>query len=125
MPRKTAATKKTPENKDVIAPVPEKGPFLTVGVGASAGGLEALVDLMHDLPETPNAAVVLVHHSDPSHPSSMRHILARESKMKVVDLVDGMPIEPNVVFVAPGGSDVSLSGGVLHVETHSKRYTQL
>src|SRR5262245_57418928 len=116
MAKKTASTKKASKKVEVDASaVRQKSAFITIGMGASAGGLEAMVDLLHHLPETPNAAFVIIHHADPTHPSSMRHILSRESKIKIEDVEDGTVIEPNTVYIAPGGSDVTLENGALRM----------
>src|SRR5436305_7849719 len=128
MPRKTTPEKKNVKKAEAApAPASAKEPFLTVGIGASAGGLEALVDLMHHLPEKPNAAFVIIHHADPTHPSSMRHILARESRIGIVDLEidDATPVQPNTVYIAPGGCDVTMTSGVLHVAPPAKKHTRM
>lgn len=89
--------KKAAEPKRKVRPARKKEPlparpsnFLLIGIGASAGGLEAMIDLLHHLPELPGAAFVIIHHADPTHPSSLRYILSRETKLNVVDLTDGM-----------------------------------
>jgi len=109
MPKKTATAKKKKET------VRQSAPFLTIGIGASAGGLEAILELLHNLPEAPNAAFVIIHHGDPSHPSSMTQILTRDCKMPVIDVMEGIAIEPNVVYVAPGGADITISNHSLHI----------
>jgi len=125
MPRKTAAPKKRAKAVQPPAVSKTKPPFITIGIGASAGGLEAMMELLHNLPERPEAAFVIISHSDPSHPSSLGQILARDSKLEVLDVVDGTRIEANKVYVAPGGSDITLTGDVLHVRLLPKRQPRL
>src|SRR5260370_27994986 len=120
MPTKKAAQKNRPSS--MTGP---PSPFITIGIGASAGGLEAMVDLLHNLPESPNAAFVIIHHADPSHPSSLRQILARESRIAIADAVDGTPVEVNTVYIAPGGADVTLHNGTLQVRAAEKRQPRM
>ena len=100
-------------------------PFITIGIGASAGGLEAMVDLLHNLPESPNAAFAIIHHADPTHPSALSQILGRDSRIAIADIVDGTRIEVNTVYVAPGGADITLRDGVLEVRPAEKRQPRM
>jgi len=122
MPKKTVASKKPAKAREKTAKPAksEPSPFITIGIGASAGGLEAMLELLRNLPEKPDAAFVIIHHADPSHPSALRYILERESRIRIVDVVDGMKIEVNTVYIAPGGSDITLKDGVLHVRAVPK-----
>src|SRR5690349_6611375 len=72
-----------------------------VGIGASAGGLEAVTSLLTHLPETIGLALVFVQHLDPKHHSSLTEILARVSAIPVQQATDGMEIEPNHLYVIP------------------------
>jgi two-component system, chemotaxis family, CheB/CheR fusion protein len=122
MPKKSAVSKK-PAKARKEAAKPEKAstsPFITVGIGASAGGLEAMLELLRNLPEKPDAAFVIIHHADPSHPSALRYILERESRIRIVDVVDGMKVDVNTVYIAPGGADITLKDEVLHVRAVPK-----
>src|SRR3954471_22539924 len=78
--------------------------FPIVGVGASAGGLEAFSQLLKHLPADTGMAFVLVQHLDPKHGSMLSEILGRSTKMAVVQVQDGMPVEPNRVYVIPPNS---------------------
>jgi len=122
MPKKTAASKKPVKAREKAAKpaTSSTSPFITIGIGASAGGLEAMLELLRNLPEKPDAAFVIIHHADPSHPSALRYILERESRIRIVDVTDGMKIEVNMVFIAPGGADITLKDGVLHVRAVPK-----
>jgi len=127
MPKKKTAPKKTARKTETPPLAVAAAPFIIAGIGASAGGLEAMVGLIQHLPETPNAAFVIIHHADPSQPSSMRQILARDSRIEIVDvgIDEPTPVMPNIVYIAPGGCDVSLTGGVLNVAPPAKKHTRM
>lgn len=72
--------------------------FPVVGVGASAGGLEAFTQLLGNLPANTGMAVVLVQHLDPSQGSLLSDILSRVTPMPVEAATDGMVVAPNHVY---------------------------
>src|SRR5262245_29061873 len=74
-----------------------KGLFPIIGVGASAGGLEAFSDLLAHLPDNTGMAFVLVQHLEPKHESRLRDILAKSTPMPVLEATHGMVVEPNHV----------------------------
>ncbi len=84
-----------------------------VGVGASAGGLEAFRQLLKALPIDTGMAYVLVQHLDPVHESILAELLAKGSRMPVAEVREDTRIEPNRVYVTPGQQDVALEGSVL------------
>jgi len=87
----------------------------TVGIGASAGGLEAITRLLGRLrPEWPCAYVVLQHMS-PSHRSLMVDILSRETSLAVQQAIDGVALQAGTVYVVPAGHNAMLKGGRLNV----------
>jgi two-component system CheB/CheR fusion protein len=97
-----------------------------VGVGASAGGLEALEDLLRGLPESPGFAVVLVQHLDPTRKGMLTELLQRVTPLSVVQVKDGMTVVPNQVYVIPPGKDLSVLKGVLYLlEPTGRRGTRL
>ena len=73
--------------------------FIVVGVGASAGGLEALGDLLMNLPSDMRMAFVVVQHLDPRHESVLPELLAGKTTMKVVQVQHEVPIQPDRVYV--------------------------
>src|SRR5437588_4503931 len=77
--------------------------FLVVGLGASAGGLEALYKLFDALPSDTGMAFVLIQHLDPTHGGMMVGLLAGHTAMQVSEAADGMPIERDRVYVFPPG----------------------
>lgn len=89
---------------------PKARPFL-VGIGASAGGLEALSNLIAALPADLGLAYVLIQHLSPTHRSMMVQLLSRETAMAVQEVVDGIVPEINTIYVAPPGSNVMLNEG--------------
>jgi two-component system, chemotaxis family, CheB/CheR fusion protein len=86
-----------------------------VAIGASAGGIEALSDLMSHLPVDTGMAFVLVQHLDPKHHSILTELLARKTAMRVAEVSDGMQVEPNHVYVIPPNATMSISGHTLHL----------
>ena len=89
--------------------------FPVVGVGASAGGLEAFTALLKALPADSGMALLLVQHLDPKHESKLPELLAKVTAMKVVEARNGMAIRPDVVFVIPPNASMALSGGRLRL----------
>jgi len=86
-----------------------------VGIGASAGGLEAFTQLLRALPTDTGMAFVLVQHLEPKHESVLTTLLARATKMPVREVREGMGVEPNHVYVIPANADLSLLDGLLHI----------
>ena len=85
-----------------------------VGIGASAGGLEAFTELLSHLPEDTGMAFVLIQHLDPKHESHLTELLSKESKMRVSEVKGQSRAEANRVYVIPSGCNLSISSGVLH-----------
>ena len=86
-----------------------------IGIGASAGGLEALELFLQNLPAASGMAVVIVQHLDPTHKGIMVELLQRATAMKVVQVRDRMKVEPDRVYVIPPNRDMSILHGVLHL----------
>lgn len=86
-----------------------------VGVGASAGGLEALMEMVRYLPKAIHATYVIVQHMSPSHKSLLTALLARETHLEVKDVVDGTIPEANIVYVSPPNSDIIYKKGALRL----------
>lgn len=81
-----------------------------VGIGASAGGLAALKNLFKAMPNDSGAAFVVIQHLDPKHESLTAEILTRSASMPVVQVVDGMAVEANHVYVIPPNAYLTLEG---------------
>ena len=100
------------DSGEALAPQLE---FLVVGVGASAGGLEAYTRLLKSLPADSGMAFVLVQHLAPAHDSALAGILARATSMKVTEVTDACGVETNHVYVIPPDRDMVLSNGTLQL----------
>ncbi len=89
--------------------------FPIVGIGASAGGLEALVQFLEHVPKDSGMAFVIVQHLDPTQKGMMPELLQRATAIKVLQVKDRTRVQPNCVYVIPPNSDMSLLHGVLHL----------
>ncbi|HEX4265311.1 MAG TPA: chemotaxis protein CheB [Verrucomicrobiae bacterium] len=91
-----------------------------VGIGASAGGLEAFTELLRSLPLDADVAYVLVQHLDPSHRSLLSELLAKTTLLRVREITDNTPIEANQIYVIPPNCDLTLMRGVLKLSPREK-----
>jgi len=89
--------------------------FPIVGLGASAGGLEALEQFLAHVPKASGLGFVVVQHLDPTHKGIMVELLQRSTAMPVVQIRDRMKVEPDHVYVIPPNRDLSILHGVLHL----------
>jgi two-component system CheB/CheR fusion protein len=103
------------ESGDVPTESCEMALFPIVGVGASAGGLEAFTQLLTALPCDTGMAFVLVQHLSPTHASALSEILSRATKMPVAEVHDELTVEPNHVYVIPPARDMTISNGRLQL----------
>jgi two-component system, chemotaxis family, CheB/CheR fusion protein len=95
--------------------VPKAENFPIVGIGASAGGLEAFSDLVANLPAKTGMGFVLVQHLDPTHSSELRDILARKTSLPVVNVTDGVVVLPDHIFVIPPNKDMAIRKSTLRL----------
>jgi two-component system CheB/CheR fusion protein len=86
-----------------------------VGIGASAGGLDAFIDLISAIPAGTGLAFVLIQHLDPRHASMLVEILAGATTMPVLEVVDGMAVEGDHVYVIPPDTQMTIEGDILHL----------
>lgn len=86
-----------------------------VGIGASAGGLEAITTLLKAMPPDLGMAFVLVPHLDPQRESAYTQILARTTSMPVLEIKNETRVEPNRVYIIPPNCDLTISDSVLHI----------
>ncbi|MGE5699695.1 MAG: chemotaxis protein CheB [Deltaproteobacteria bacterium] len=89
------------------------GKFPIVCIGASAGGLEAFVQLLENLPPDRGMAYILVQHLDPRHESMLAGIISRATRMPVIEVKDGMRVRPDHVYVIPPNVDMAILHGSL------------
>lgn len=108
---KETVTESKPSEK-VKTGVPD---FPIVGIGASAGGLEAFEQFFTNMPHDSGMAFVLIQHLDPSHKSILTELIGRYTKMKVVEVVDGMVVQSNTVYVIPPNRYMAILHGKLHL----------
>jgi two-component system CheB/CheR fusion protein len=90
--------------------------FPIVGIGASAGGLEAFGSLLSALPADTGMAFVVISHLDPTHVSALPEILARATSMPVTEGVNEELVESNHVYVMPPGKDMTIDEGRLQLQ---------
>ena len=93
--------------------------FPVVGIGASAGGLEAYKQLLQHVPGDIGMGFVLVQHLAPKHESALTELLSRFIKIPVTEVKDGMAVEPNHVYVIPPNTDMAILNGILHLTPRS------
>ncbi len=93
-----------------------------VGLGASAGGLDAVRGLLTALPLGTGMAFILIQHLDPTHASMMVDLLAGHTPMKVQQAADGTPIEREHLYLIPPGHYLSIRAGALHLSEPAERH---
>jgi two-component system, chemotaxis family, CheB/CheR fusion protein len=103
----------------VVAVSDAAHPFPVVGIGASAGGLEAASILFRELSPHLGMAFVLVLHLDPARESAVPEILGRVTSMPVVQVKEGMRVEPDHVYVIPPTYEMTIEHGVLHLKVRA------
>lgn len=117
------STKNRPESiqtacekvSDTLAPEAKTKPFIIVGIGASAGGLEALEQFLSNVHENSGMAYVVIQHLDPTQKGMLPELLQRICKMKVSQVKDGMVVKPNCVYVIPPNKSMSILRGTLYL----------
>ena len=88
---------------------------LVVGIGASAGGLEAVSELLRNLPAKTGIAFVLVQHLDPHHESILADLLGNYTPMPVMQVHGDVPVKPDHVYVIPPNATMVIVDGILRV----------
>ena len=86
-----------------------------VGLGASAGGLEALEKFLANVPPTSGLAYIVVQHLDPTHKAMLTELLQRATAMRVREAAESMRVAPNVVYVIPPNTELTVVEGRLHL----------
>ena len=94
--------------------------FPVVGIGASAGGLEAFTRLLKHLPADTGMAFVLVQHLDPVHESALATLLSKATKMPVREVTNNTRVQPNQVNIIPPNTSLTIDGGVLKLLPREK-----
>ena len=104
-----------PAEKDDNIDLSTKKPNTIVGIGASAGGLEAFTKLLRNLPADTGMAFVIVQHLDPNHKSILTDILLKTTDMPVSEVKDNMAVEPDHVYVIPPDNELAVVNGILNL----------
>lgn len=94
---------------------------IVVGIGASAGGLEALQEFFKAMPQETGLAFVVIQHLSPDYKSLMDELLARYTKIPIQIITDGMPIKPNNIYLIPPRKNLSIFHDKLILENQNPR----
>ncbi len=114
-----------PEEAAADHPAPAESPpagaaseIVVVGIGASAGGLDALFELLREMPASLGAALVIVQHLDPTHDSILDSLLDQRTALTVEEARDATVVEPNHVYVIPPNRQLVIEQGTLRLTPH-------
>jgi two-component system CheB/CheR fusion protein len=113
--RRTGKFSETKKQKKAPGPGKKKDVFRIVGIGASAGGLEALEQFFSVLPPDTGMAFIVVQHLDPTHKGILPELLQRLTRMKVTQARDRIRARPDEVYVIPPNRDLSILRGKLQL----------
>ena len=114
------------KNKLISPSLPASGSqFPVVAIGASAGGLEAMMELLKYLPQNTGMAFIYVQHLSPDHKSMLTEILSQKTKMKVQEIDDMDKIKPNNVFVIPSNKGIEIKDGSIKLIPRSEGSTAI
>ncbi len=96
-------------------------PFPIVGLGASAGGLEAFKNFFSAMPNSSGMSFVLIQHLDPTHESLMKDLLSRYTKMNVIQAEDKMEVKENHIYLIPPNREMTIHKRKLHLTAPKER----
>jgi two-component system CheB/CheR fusion protein len=130
--KRIASDQPTPDSPDSPSapgghppePEPSDALFPVVGLGASAGGLEAFTLILEHLPSDTGMAFVLVQHLAPDRHSLLSEILSRTTEMPVQEVQEGMTIARNCVYVIPPNTGMTMTRGVFHLTSRDRTHGQ-
>ena len=108
------------ENKDKIK-LPSDNLFPVVGVGASAGGLEAFKRLIKAIPENSGMAYILVQHLEPSHESILAELLQKVTSIPIHEITNNVRVEPNHIYIIPSNKLLTANDGLLQLSPRRPR----
>lgn len=109
------ASPASPQTEVALIENVRKKPLYIVGMGGSAGSLEAFEEFFRNTPADTGLAYVLVSHLDPTHKGIMPELIQRTTKMEVQQAQDGMEVQPDHVYVIPPNRDMSILHGTLQL----------
>src|SRR6478736_2597474 len=101
------------KEKEKIKPVLSTNVFPVVGIGASAGGLDAFKKLLKVIPEDSGMAYVLVQHLDPRHESMLPELLQKVTSIPVEEITDEIKVEPDHIYIIPSNKVLMATDGIL------------
>jgi two-component system CheB/CheR fusion protein len=120
-PRKTKHARKTTSTPPTIKASENRGGLYIVGIGASAGGLEAFQEFFTHMPSDNGMAFVLVPHLDPTHKSIIGDILKKYTDMNIFQAEDGMKVLPNCVYLIQPDKNLAILNGNLQLIEPAER----
>jgi len=101
-----------------------KATFPIVGIGASAGGLEAFTELLNEIPTDTGMAFVLIQHLDPTHESMLTDLLSRATSMSVTEATDQLTVQPDHIYVIPPDTNLGILHGALQLMPRGEQRKQ-
>lgn len=114
-----------PKNIKDQAVTKTQKPFFIIGIGSSAGGLDPITQILKKLPDQLNAAIVIVQHLNSKHKSLLVEILSRSTKIPVLEIKDGIKIQPNKIYIRTKDIYLNLANGKLRIYPKSSKSTEL
>lgn len=111
---KKITTSISPDTAEKAESTDNKG-FPIVGIGASAGGLEALEQFFSNMPLNTGMAFVVIQHLDPTHQGLLTELIQRTTRLPVVTVTDRLHVEPDSVYIIPPNRSMSVLKGTLHL----------
>ncbi len=119
--KKSEGTKAGGVAATLPGPGDKKEVSYVVGIGASAGGIEAFSEMLEHLPDNSGMAFILVQHLDPTHESMLSEIFQRKTKVPVEEARDEVAVEPDRVYVIPPNRYMELRSGKLRLVPRDAR----
>jgi two-component system, chemotaxis family, CheB/CheR fusion protein len=113
--KKSKQTKVTAAEREEVRENAASDDLSVVAIGASAGGIEAFTELARNLATDTGLAFVFIQHLDPTHQSILTELVAKETKMRVTEVTNGLEVAPNRIFIIPPNSMMSISGNTLEL----------
>lgn len=104
------------DDEGSVDPASSQLPFCVVGLGSSAGGIQALSSIFDKMPAEPDMALVIVQHMDPEHRSELASLLDASNLLPVLEIEDGTKVETNHVYVMPPSKGLLIEDGCLRLE---------
>ena len=97
--------------------------LVVVGIGSSAGGLEALQIMLSNLPEIQNCSYIIAQHLSPTHKSMMVELLSRITNIPVIEIKNGMLIKAKTIYMTPENTDIAVSNGKIYLKSVEQAFS--